>query len=483
VSRGSDASPRFAAIREFIKHELVDQVMPSLAVAVAHRGEIVWEEGFGWADRENRVPATAHTLYSLASISKPITATGLMILRERSLLDLDQPLDEYLGPAKLTARVGDAKNATVRCVANHTAGLPLHYHFFPEDEPARPPRMDETIRRYANLVTAPGERFQYSNLGYGLLDQVIARLSGKSYADFMRDEVFLPLGMNHSSVGIGSGLEPYAAARYRGGTERLPFYDFDHPGGSAIFASAHDLIRFGLFHLKARLPDQKAILSDAALDEMHRPTATASETDGYGVGWGIRGLGSERLRIGHSGGMDGVSTMLELIPSEQLAVAVLANAAGDLPRRTLERFYSALIPGYVEAGESPSNASQGEMGFAPPTALLGSWHGTVVTDAGDLPLDLTFQPDGDVHVRLGTQLTTLLNNARLKDDWMTGQLPGDLGTADARRRPYFLRADLKLRGNVMNGALIAISPPGTRFGNALSHWTELRRVATGAGNA
>jgi CubicO group peptidase (beta-lactamase class C family) len=100
---------------------------------------VLWEEGFGWADRANRIPATPHTLYSLASISKPITSTGLMILQERGLLDLDRPIDDYLGDAKLTARVGSAADATVRRVANHTAGLPLHYQFFYADQPHRPP--------------------------------------------------------------------------------------------------------------------------------------------------------------------------------------------------------------------------------------------------------------------------------------------------------------------------------------------------------
>ena len=72
------------------------------------------------------------------------------------------------------ARVGNAGDATVRRVANHTSGLPLHYQFFYADEPYRRPAMDETIRRYGNLVTAPGERYQYSNLGYGVIDYVIA---------------------------------------------------------------------------------------------------------------------------------------------------------------------------------------------------------------------------------------------------------------------------------------------------------------------
>src|SRR5689334_21690326 len=190
IEVGMASDDLFARVRELIRTQLVERALPSLAVAVARDGVILWEEGFGWADRANRIPATPHTLYSLASISKPITTTGLMILHERGLLDLDHPIDDYLGDAKLTARVGRGADATVRRVSHHTAGLPLHCRFFYADQPRRPPPFDETIRRYANLISAPGERQQYSNLGYGLLDYVIARLSGQSYADFMRREVF-----------------------------------------------------------------------------------------------------------------------------------------------------------------------------------------------------------------------------------------------------------------------------------------------------
>ena len=144
-------------------------------MAVARDGQIVWEQGFGWADRENRVAANEHTMYSLASISKPITATGLAVLLERGKIELDKPINDYLGEAKLKSPAfSNVTDATVRRVANHSAGLPLHYQFFYADEPYHRPAMDETIRRYGNLVTAPGERFQYSNLGYGVIDYVIS---------------------------------------------------------------------------------------------------------------------------------------------------------------------------------------------------------------------------------------------------------------------------------------------------------------------
>src|SRR5262249_52908084 len=146
--------------------------------------------------------------------SKPFTATAVMELAESGKLDLDRPINDYLGDAKLRARVGDVGDATIRRVLNHSSGLPTHYQFFFADEQATPPSMDETISRYGNLIHAPGERFQYSNLGYGILGYVIARVSGQTYEDFMRRQVFAKLGLTHTSVGVGPGLQPFQAARY-----------------------------------------------------------------------------------------------------------------------------------------------------------------------------------------------------------------------------------------------------------------------------
>ncbi|MBL8272090.1 serine hydrolase domain-containing protein, partial [Steroidobacter sp.] len=343
IAGSAQSADRFDEIRSYIRAEIVEQSVPSIAVAVAKDGKIVWEEGFGWADREHRRPATQHTVYSLASISKPITATGLMTLVQAGRIDLDKPVNDYLGNAKLRARVGNVNDATVRRIANHTSGLPLHYQFFYADEPFRRPSMDETLLRYGDLVSAPGERYQYSNLGFGVLDYVIERVSGLSYAEFMRREVFLPLGLTHTSIDIGPGLEQNTATRY--GTDQLPlpFYDFDHPGASAVFASAHDLVRFGMFHLQAHLPDQKPILSDAMLDEMHRRTLERPGGAGDGVGFGVRDNAGYRM-ISHNGSMPGVATRMALFPKERLAVVVLSNGRSDLPRNVADRIITSFLP-------------------------------------------------------------------------------------------------------------------------------------------
>ena len=223
------AQDRFDSVRALIRQRIVDGSVPSISVAVAQHGKIIWEEGFGWANREEQIPATKNTMYSLASISKTMTATGLMTLVQAGKVDLDKPINDYLGDAKVTARIGDANDATVRRVANHSSGLPFHYQFFYSNEPYQKPSYDETILRYGNLVTIPGEHYQYSNLGFGIIGYVLSRVSEVSYPDFMRQAVFLKLGMTHTSIGLGPGLEKFQAIRYDSKGVPIPSFDFDHP--------------------------------------------------------------------------------------------------------------------------------------------------------------------------------------------------------------------------------------------------------------
>ena len=136
---------QFERVRAAIREQMQKRSVPSVSVAVARDGKIIWEEAFGWADCENRIEATPHTMYSLASISKPFTATALMILKQRGLVDLDRPINDYLGDAKIKVRIGNPNDVTIRRVANHSSGLPLHYQFFYADEPYRVPSRDETI--------------------------------------------------------------------------------------------------------------------------------------------------------------------------------------------------------------------------------------------------------------------------------------------------------------------------------------------------
>jgi CubicO group peptidase (beta-lactamase class C family) len=466
------AADRFDGVRASIRKQLAETGVPSIAVAVARGSEILWEQGFGWADREKRVAATGHTMYSLASISKPVTATGLMLLVKDGKLDLDKPVNDYLANAKVRARVGDAAAATVRRVANHTSGLPTHAQFFWADVPYRPPSMDETILRFGSLVTPPGERYEYSNLGFGILDYVIARMSGKPYADFMRERVFVPLGLTRTSVYIGPGMKPYAATRYDlgGPGEALPLYEFDHPGASAVYASAHDLVRFGMFHLKAHLPDQKAILPDELIDAMQKPTAESGGKPVYGIGWAVNEIGGYRF-VSHTGGMPGVATALRLVPSEKLAIVVLANAAHALPHRIADEIAAAVLPGWKAPAAAPGGPAPQ---FVPSKELTGKWKGKLVTYRGEKPFTLRVFESGDIHAQIEGQMKMLCNDVRWADDRLRGRMPGVLGIEEDARGNSFLQFFFKLRGNVLNGPVSSVSG-GRRSAGTVTQWLELTK--------
>ena len=127
TTRGDDP---FDDVRSMIREAIKNENLPSLTVAVVQDGKICWQEGFGLADREKKLEATSDTMYSLASISKPITATGLMLLVSQQKLKLDDRTNDHLGDAKLTGPASQGGEATIRQVANHSSGLPLHYQFF-----------------------------------------------------------------------------------------------------------------------------------------------------------------------------------------------------------------------------------------------------------------------------------------------------------------------------------------------------------------
>jgi hypothetical protein len=164
-------------------------------------------------------------------------------------------------------------------------------------------------------------------------------------------------------------------------------------------------------------------------------------------------------------------------------VVVLANRGGGLPGEVAREVFSALLPEYArqraekeaQEREQKEQAPNPAPAFAPPPELIGEWSGAVHTYQGEIPFRLRCKESGDVHARLGEQLWTLLNNPAMKEETLTGEMVGDIGTEDANSRRYHLHASLRRRGDILNGALTAISVPPSRSSYALGHWVELNR--------
>jgi CubicO group peptidase (beta-lactamase class C family) len=444
-SRGVASEPDFAGTRQIIREMMVAGAIPSISVAVVRDGRIVWEEGFGWADREQRIAATPHTMYYTASVTKTFTTTALMMLHAQKRVDLDRPVNDYLGPAARLSSPGfDPAGATIRRVATHTAGLTTY-------NPTTPLPIAEQIRRYGIVFWPPGERFEYSNLGPIVLEEVVARVSGKAYGDFVRDEIFLPLGMTRTAFGVPVEFDAHAAQRYSAAGGRTPRAD----GG--IYSSAHDLALFAMFHLKSHRQDQRQILDDPSIDAMQNETVPAG-TRRYGLGWWTESRFAFPSVVANGGTLSD-QAWVWLAPSEGIAVVVLSNYGNVNTGRIID----GLMAGLLREKGKPAAAPSAVAGAQRDEPFIGTWTGFVRTERGDVPLSLTARGPNDIHAKLGSWHETLVNQARFRGGRLTGVMTGDLGVD----RATAVRLNLYLREGGLKGA--AITDPSPQ----LPHWVEL----------
>jgi hypothetical protein len=176
--------------------------------------------------------------------------------------------------------------------------------------------------------------------------------------------------------------------------------------------------------------------------------------------------------------MSGVSSSLVLVPSAKIAIAVLAASRTDFAFRVSEQILAALLPRYARAPSGrtipvSARANRPES-FKPPRKLEGVWTGKVHTYKESVPLTLLVDKSTGVRARLGDQPETVLQLVALEKNHFSGWMNGDIGTEDANRRLYFLGFSLKLRGEVLNGSVTAVSLPNEKLPNALSHWVDLK---------
>ena len=270
VQSAHGADP-YSAIRQDIAREIAVGRATGVAVALTQNGKIIWQEGFGWADKERGRRATPDTSFSLASVTKPFTTTALMVLVAAKKVSLDARANDYLGAAKIRAGVGNPNDVTVRAVASHSSGLPGTFQLFPVGGPRKQPSIDDVIREYGVLVSPPNERYRYSNVGMGIVAHIVSRKSGLDFGEFLHSKVLEPLGLSHSFFDTDLSRRDEMAQRYNDLRNAFPFYVTSTPGTGELYASAHDVARFAMFHLKDHLADQQPILTAQQIDELHHP--------------------------------------------------------------------------------------------------------------------------------------------------------------------------------------------------------------------
>jgi len=326
---GQIARERLAQLEKAIARFMAANSTPGVSVAVVENGVAEWSAGFGSADLENSVPATSHTLYRLASISKPITATAALLLWQQGRLDLDAPVQKYCPafPEK------DAP-ITTRELLGHMGGI-RHYKSGSQDDPeggntrhfSNPIQAGIDFFKNDPLVAKPGAEFHYSTQGYTLAGCAIEGASGENYADYVREKVLMPAGMTHTVVDNRFAVIPLRARFYSkdssGAITNADFLDSSYkiPGGGWL-SSADDMAQFEVAMLNDRL------IARSTRDLMWTPLQPADgKEDHYALGWEIgKDLGV--VDVHHRGSQQGTSTFFMIVPERRAGVVVLINLEG-----------------------------------------------------------------------------------------------------------------------------------------------------------
>jgi len=299
---------------------------PGISAAIVENGELVWSEGFGFADLENSVPATSRTLYRLGSVSKTITATAAMQLWERGKIDLDAPVQKYC-----PAFPQKEWPITTRELLGHLGGI-RHYKSESQDDPEigntkHFESLADGIKFFADdpLVAKPGTEFHYSTQGYTLVGCAIEGATSEKFTDYLRENIFQTAGMSETQDDDLIKIIPYRTRYYSkdksGAVVNADLLDSSYkiPGGGLI-SSADDMARFEIAVLNDTL------IKRATRDIMWTPQKTVDgKRNGYALGWGT-GTENGVFHIGHTGSQQGTSTAIILSPEKRDAAVVLINA-------------------------------------------------------------------------------------------------------------------------------------------------------------
>lgn len=305
--------------------------------------DIVLSTAHGWADLENRTPLTPRHLFRVASHSKTFTATAVLQLVEAGRLRLDDRVEQWL-PRSVGSPVGAA---SVRELLSHGSGLIRDGRDGDFWQLAHPFPDDDDLREMSTVkadVLPTNERFKYSNVGYGILGQVIAEASGMTYTTYVRTNIVERLDLGDTGPDYDQERASDYAVGYTGlsyADRRIPIDQVDTGAMAAatgFYSTASDLVRYAGAHFDG----DHRLLSDASKRKARRTEWPITGTDdSYGLGFAVTRLGERRV-IGHGGGFPGHITQTWLDPVDRLAVSVLTNAI-DGPANALASTFVRLV--------------------------------------------------------------------------------------------------------------------------------------------
>lgn len=336
-----------------ISHLMSAQDVPGLIIALIQEGKTVRVDTFGYADLENKIPMTNDTRCRVESISKSVTAWGVMKLVEEGRIDLDMTLASYLKTWSLPESPYSEEKVTIRQLLNQNSGMPLGtidvlYH--PGEEM---PPLKEFLKGEAILFQEPGISFSYSNAGYNLLELLIEEVTGRDFARYMSDEILTPLGMESSSFTWSQLWRPEVPNGYDIQGNRIPVYVYPNKASGGLFATAEDVSSFVIAGMKQNNSQTQSILSAETIEGIyHSPvelTGYFSQVfDGYSLGHFIETLDDGTFTVSNGGQGSGWMSYFQSIPETGNAIVMLSNSQRSWP------LFSAILSDWSYWNDIPS---------------------------------------------------------------------------------------------------------------------------------
>jgi D-alanyl-D-alanine carboxypeptidase len=318
---------------------------PSVSIAIVQRGTLVYAKAYGHARLRPSVAAAQDTRYAIDSLTKEFTAAAILQLAERGKLSLDDPIAKWL------PNLGQAAQVTLRQILTHTSGI---RDYWPEDfvtpEMTTPTTSARVIQEWVKrpLDFEPGTEWQYSNTGYLLAADVVERTSGENFFEFLRHNLFTPLGMTQAA-----DLATTAGARDSAGYTRHglgPIRPASKEGAGWLFGAANLAMRPNDLALWDISLMDRSLLQPASYDAEFAPVVLKDgSTIPYGIGLDIEHVRG-RLRIGHSGSGSGFRADNRVWPEERAAIVILTNTDWAAPETLSNRIaFLVLTPAPAEA--------------------------------------------------------------------------------------------------------------------------------------
>lgn len=300
---------------------------------------VVWKEGFGYADKENKTPFTTRSVVRIGSVTKPFTALGIMQLQEKGLLDIDQPLVKYLPQFSVKTRNADIKKITVRSVINHTSGLPNDIFLKAWDEGEKYTDTLEYVKK-EYLAYPPGTIYHYSNIGYCLLGHAIHSVSKQDYPDYIREHILRPAGMNNSGFLSYDKLSHVSKTYDTDGTVIAPMKQRSIPAGH-LFSNIDDMVNLAHELIAIYRGKRGGIVQPQTLKKMFSEQMEKARIDNHknGLGWGMF-KNDSTFAVFHFGSDNVSNAMLVIAPEKKAAAVMLVNTAGgeDIVNKMCSKF-------------------------------------------------------------------------------------------------------------------------------------------------